>query len=202
MNRLFERLLEQPYVYYVWQAPFARSKFAPVDRALQHRPARRVLDVGCGPGTNASRFDGADYVGVDINEEYLQMARARWRGLFVRADIATADLTSLGRFDTVIVNSFLHPLPDPAVTRVLSAIRRVLTADGRVHVLELVRPDRWSLAAIMARLDRGKYARSVAEWHGLLAPHFEAEVTEPYVLGSGIWSMLYVQGKARSCDSP
>src|SRR5678816_624774 len=63
-----ERLLEHPWVYAAWQTPFVAQKFAPVERALRHEEIRRVLDVGCGPGTNAARFRGFDYVGVDIND--------------------------------------------------------------------------------------------------------------------------------------
>ena len=71
-----ERLMEHPAVYAAWQAPFAAQKFAPVERALRAHDVRRVLDVGCGTGTNADRFKDADYVGVDINERYLEVARS------------------------------------------------------------------------------------------------------------------------------
>jgi SAM-dependent methyltransferase len=80
MNRFIERILEHPAVYAAWQAPFASQKFAPVERHLAHHDVRRILDVGCGPGTNAPRFAGADYVGVDINERYLVIAREKFRG--------------------------------------------------------------------------------------------------------------------------
>src|SRR5262249_30274864 len=106
VTRFIERLLEHPAVYAAWQAPFASQKFKPVERHIRHRDVRRVLDVGCGPGTNSARFAAADYVGVDINDRYLAIARARCSGRFVQADLQNADLSSLGTFDTVLVNSF------------------------------------------------------------------------------------------------
>jgi SAM-dependent methyltransferase len=201
MNRLIERFLEHPAVYAVWQAPFVSQKFAPVERHLAHRDIRRILDVGCGPGTNAPRFAGADYVGVDINERYLAIARAKYRGQFIQADLRTAELSSLGTFDTILVNSVLHHLPDDAVTRILVQLHNRLGPDGRVHILELVLPDRRSLARMMARLDRGRYARRLAAWRELFDARFEPVSVEPYEFAGSLWAMVYYEGKARWCVS-
>jgi SAM-dependent methyltransferase len=194
---VLERLLEQPWVYGAWQAPFAARKFRPVERELARLPVRRVLDVGCGPGTNAHHFAHADYVGVDINGRYLGRARARHAGRFIQADLSTADLSSLGTFDTVLVNSFLHHLPDVMVDQLLGRVAERLNASGRIHVLELVLPQRWSLAKVMARCDRGRYARPLACWNEIFSAHFTPVIFEPYVLGPGLWSMVYFQGGRR-----
>jgi SAM-dependent methyltransferase len=195
------RLLEHPAIYSAWQTPFAAEKFAPVERRLRGRRIRRVLDVGCGPGTNAGRFAGVDYVGVDINEAYLARARAKYPGRFVCADLQTADLSALGTFDTILVNSFLHHLPDPAVRQILVQLQALTDPAGLVHILELVLPERRSMATVMARLDRGRYARRLVAWRKLFDEHFEAVVEEPYLLGRGLWAMVYVQGRPRRCVS-
>jgi SAM-dependent methyltransferase len=195
------RLLEHPLIYAAWQAPFVAQKFAPVERALRHAEIRTVLDVGCGPGTNAARFNGVDYVGVDINERYLAIARSRYPGRFIQVDLASADLPALGRFDTILVNSFLHHLPDAAVERTLAQLQTLLDPGGRVHILELVLPERRSLARMMARLDRGKYARSLSSWHAIFDRFFEPLVEEPYGFGGGLWAMIYFQGRRKPCGS-
>ena len=199
--RFIEWILEHPTVYAAWQAPFVSQKFAPVERHLRHQDIQRILDVGCGPGTNAPLFAGADYVGVDINERYLAIARAKYRGRFIQADLQTADLSSLGTFDTILINSFLHHLPDEAVRRILRQLQNLLDPDGVVHVLELVLPERRSLARMMANLDRGRYARGLAAWRDLFDAHFEPLSVEPYEFAGGLWAMVYFQGKARSCVS-
>ena len=189
--------MEHPAIYALWQAPFAAQKFAPVERRLRDLPVRRVLDVGCGTGTNARRFEHAEYVGLDINERYLQMARARYAGKFVQADLTEADLSSLGTSDTILVNSFLHHVSDDDVRRILSRLTPLLAPDGRVHVLELVLPPRMSRARVMAKLDRGRFARSIESWTGLFSAVFEPVVTEPYTFGGGLWAMIYLQGRVR-----
>src|SRR6516164_2953035 len=141
MRRLVDCMLESPVVDATLQTPFVSSKFAPVERALADCNVRRVLDVGCGPGTNALRVSAAEYVGVDINDRYLQNARSKYGGRFVQADLTVSDLASFGAFDTILVNSFLHHLPDDAVRRVLRQLQQLVDTDGRVHVLELVLPE-------------------------------------------------------------
>lgn len=197
IRKAVDRLLEMPAVYAAWQAPFAAQKFAPVERALRDRPARRVLDVGCGPGTNAARFTHADYVGVDINEEYLEIARAKFTGTFIAADLESVEAEALGQFDTILVNSVLHHLSDATVHRLLAQLTRRLGPEGRVHVLELVLPSRPTVARLMARLDRGKFPRPLADWQSLLATHFAPLAVEPYRLGPGLWDMVYFQGAAK-----
>lgn len=193
-----ERLLEHPAVYSAWQAPFAAQKFAPVEKWLRGHTVRRVLDVGCGAGTNAQHFSGVDYVGVDVNERYLQAARARFRGQFVQADLTSADLSSLGTFDMILANSFLHHVNDADVERILAQLVRRLAPDGSIHILDLVLPARKSLAWMMARLDRGEYARPVERWRALFGAAFDPIVFEPYFFGGGLWSMVYFQGRAKS----
>ena len=194
-----DRLLEHPAVYAAWQAPFAAQKFAPVERALRDHQIRRVLDVGCGTGTNAGRFQGIEYVGLDINEKYLAVARSNYGGRFIDADLTTADLSSLGVFDTILVNSFLHHVSDDEVVRILGQLTSRLAPGGRVHILELVLPERKSPAWMMARLDRGKFARSLLRWRELFVAAFEPVVVEPYMYGGGLWSMIYFQGRVKTC---
>lgn len=193
-----ERLLEHPSVYSAWQAPFAAKKFAPVERWLRHHPVRRVLDVGCGAGTNAQHFTAADYVGIDVNERYLESARARFRGQFVQADLTSADLSSLGTFDMILANSFLHHVNDADTERILAQLAPRLAADGTIHILDLVLPPRTSLARMMARLDRGAYARPVEHWRALFTAAFEPLGFEPYFFGGRLWSMVYFQGRRKS----
>jgi hypothetical protein len=116
-------------------------------------------------------------------------------------DLASADLPALGRFDTILVNSFLHHLPDAAVERTLAQLQTLLDPAGKVHILELVLPERRSLARMMARLDRGKYPRSLSSWHAIFGRFFEPLVEEPYGFGGGLWAMIYFQGRRKPCGS-
>ena len=116
-----------------------------------------------------------------------------------------ADVTArpeLGaRFDCVLVNSFLHHVNDADARNILDHLAPLVASDGYVHILELVLPDRWSPARLLARLDRGRYARPLHAWRGLLTSRFEPAAFEAYGLGTmgvTLWQMVYFKGRPRS----
>ena len=194
-----ERILEHPAVYAALQAPFIEEKFAVIQRHLQHQRIRRILDVGCGPGINAPLFGDVEYVGIDVNERYLEVARQRYRGRFIQADVRTADLAGLGTFDTVLVNSLLHHLPDKGVRAILRQLRALLEPTGTIHMLELMWPDRGSVVGLVgAAIDRGRYARRIDAWRQLFEEHFETLSLEPHAFKAGLWAQLYFRGNPRS----
>src|SRR5438067_8212060 len=200
MNRFAERLLEQPWVYKTWQGPFADQKFAPVLAHNDLRQARRVLDVGCGTGTNAKYFAETKYLGIDINPEYIDDARRNCQGEFVTADVRTYSPPGDLLFDFVLVNSFLHHLNSTDVEGVLRQLRKVLAVDGHAHILELVLPQDLSIPRLLARCDRGRFPRPESEWEMIFSQVFEPVVFETYPLtgaGLSLWSMVYFKGRAR-----
>jgi trans-aconitate methyltransferase len=198
---LAENLLERTFVYKLWQAPFAEQKFAPVLAHNDLGRVRRVLDVACGPGTNTHHFTGADYLGVDVNVRYIQSARQRHGRNFLVADVRTFKTSPEERFDFILVNSFLHHLNTEDSVGILSHLQSLLTGNGHIHMLELVMPEERSVARLLARLDRGKFARPLAEWRALFDRMFETVVFEPYPLsgaGTTLWNMVYFKGKNRT----
>jgi SAM-dependent methyltransferase len=194
-------LLEHSAVYRAWQTPFADQKFAPV---LAHTPmarVRRVLDVACGPGTNTRFFANAEYLGIDFNERYIQDARQRYRRDFLVADVRNYTAAPEDRFDFILVNSFLHHLDNKDALAILSHLRSLLTEDGHIHMLELVLPEKPSIARLLARWDRGKFARPAEEWQRMFEGLFEPVVYEQYPLtgmGVTLWNMVYCKGRSRA----
>ena len=191
---------EYTLIYRLWQAPFAERKLEPVFRHNDRATIRRVLDVGCGPGTNARHFLEQDYLGVDINPGYIRDAERRFGPRFRVADVTTMQLTPGDGWDCILVNSLLHHLPDDAVDRLLGHLATLLTDDGAVHILDLVLPDKASVARLLARLDRGDYPRSLERWRELFSRHLALDIFEPYPLGVGgltLWSMVYGRGRPR-----
>lgn len=193
-------VLEHTLVYRLWQAPFAERKFAPIVAHNDVSRIRRVLDVGCGPGTNTHHFGHADYVGIDINPRYTDAARRRTGRQFIAADATTYVVDPSERFDFIFLNSFLHHVDTPSVHRILSHLATLLTDDGAIHILDLIRPERPSVALTLARLDRGDFPRPLAEWRTLFEASYVPVVFEPYALtglGVTLWQMIYFKGHRR-----
>lgn len=198
---VMESILERAAVYRAWQAPFAEQKFAPILKKNDLRAVRRVLDVACGPGTNSRHFTHVDYLGIDINEDYVKNARQKYGRDFMAVDARQLDDVGGERFDFILVNSFLHHLNDRDVMEVLSSLESRLSQDGHIHILELVLPENRSIARLLAHWDRGNFARPLQEWQTLLSRIFKQVLFEPYCIsakGAVLWNMVYFKGSART----
>lgn len=196
------RLLENTLVYRVWQAPFADQKLRPFFRHNDVPSLRGVLDVGCGPGTNTHHFLHTRYLGLDINPAYIAYAAQRYGKDFQVADITTFTAPPGQAFDCILLNSFLHHISDADVERLLAHLSTLLTADGHVHILDLVLPPNACVARFLARRDRGEFPRPLEQWRAMFNRHFEEVVFEPYplrLLGTPpvLWNMIYFKGKTR-----
>ena len=101
-------------------------------------------------------------------------------------------------FDFILVNSFFHHVGDEDTDRILAHLATLLTPEGRIHVLDLVLPDHASPARLLAKLDRGDYARPLERWRTLFGMRFDVEIFEPYDLGAAgvaLWKMVYFRGR-------
>lgn len=116
---------------------------------------QRVLEIGCGTGNVAilakQHCPGAEVVGLDPDTRALTRARAKASraGLAVRFDEGYSDALPYAdaSFDVVLSSFMWHHLPAGVQQASLSELRRVLSADGSVHILDFARPSRRSARA-------------------------------------------------------
>jgi SAM-dependent methyltransferase len=200
-SRAVAGVMERVTAYRLWQAPFAEKKLAPLRRHNDLSSIGRVLDVGCGPGTNARHFASADYLGVDINPAYVEYARRIYGNRFEVADVTQDAALGASRFDFILMNSLLHHLETQDVRRLLSRLNSLLADGGHVHILDLVLPETSGLPRTLARWDRGDHPRPLEEWRALFTEGFQPVLFEPYPLrafGVTLWSMVYFKGRRRA----
>ena len=201
MNGALTAFLERPTVYRLWQGPFVGTKLRLVKKHAGHVPSRRVLDVGCGPGTNAAEYREVDYLGLDINPDYIRYANRRHGDRFRVADVRTDPVPGDDEFDLILVNSLLHHLDDASVDAVLAKLATRLADGGHVHIVDLVLPERPWMARRLALWDRGDFPRPLDSWRALFSRHYEPEVFEPFAVprrGPGLWTMVYFKGGPRT----
>ena len=122
-------ILDLSWVYLAWQAPFVEQKLVPFRRRHPAAPFRRILDIGCGPGTNTRAFLQTDpnYLGVDLNAGYIASAKRRFGdALFMVGDASQLDIPSGEHFDCIFINSMLHHMDDEQVRSLLRSTRKAL----------------------------------------------------------------------------
>ena len=99
----------------------------------------RVLEIGCGLGTDGVRFAkaGADYTGVDLTDAAIELARKRFELSGLRGELRVSDAENLDfadeSFDLVYSHGVLHHTPD--IAHAVSEIHRVLKPGGRAIVM-------------------------------------------------------------------
>lgn len=108
---------------------------------------RRVLDLGCGPGTQlvqvASFNPDIEFVGVDLADRMLANARdyaaqqevrnIRWE----KSDICAMTAFESASFDAVISTMTLHHLPSlPYLERCFTEVSRLLKPGGRFYLAD------------------------------------------------------------------
>jgi SAM-dependent methyltransferase len=130
-TRRFYELVEAHRYTSEWHIPIAAD--FPSARGL------KVLEIGCGLGTDGAQFAeaDADYTGVDLTDAAVELARKRFELFDLRGKFQTADAENLDfqneSFDLVYSHGVLHHTPDTAKS--IREIHRVLRPGGRAIVM-------------------------------------------------------------------
>lgn len=111
----------------------------PVAAGFAESKGLRVLEIGCGLGTDAAQFAraGAIYTGVDLTDAAIELARRRFQIENLPGEFCTADAERLdfadNTFDLVYSHGVLHHTPDTAGA--IREVHRVLKPGGRAMVM-------------------------------------------------------------------
>lgn len=130
-TRAFYELTEEHRYAKEWHIPLAAG--------FEKTRGARVLEIGCGLGTDGAQFAkaGAIYTGVDLTSAAVELARKRFELFNLPGDFRTADAEKLDfpdeSFDLVYSHGVLHHTPDTAAA--VKEIHRVLRVGGRAIVM-------------------------------------------------------------------
>ena len=160
------------------------------------KSARRVIDLGCGPGNSTElllqRFPQAQVIGVDSSPDMLRQARER----LPNSEFAQADLASWSppeRTDLLFGNAVFQWVPDhPAV------LRRLLGALPAGGVLAVQMPDNTeepALALMREVAASGPWAAplalAAAARDDLPTPVAYYDLLKPHCAQLDIWHTVY-----------
>ncbi|MGA9995584.1 MAG: class I SAM-dependent methyltransferase [Pyrinomonadaceae bacterium] len=143
---------------------------------------KRVLEVGCGLGTDLLQFarGGAEVYGIDLTQKGARLARKRLALYGQKGNTLVGDSENLpfpdNYFDLVYSWGVIHHTPD--TEKAAREIMRVCKPGGRVQVMIYHRRSLLALQSwIVYGLLRGAPQRSASE---IIAHHVESPGTKSY----------------------
>lgn len=182
-----------------------RARIECVERYIRPQASDRVLDCGCGPGDSLDFLPSVEYVGIDIDEEYIAAARSRYggRATFRLGPVGPETIHEEDHYDLVLAWGLLHHLDDDQVSEFLRLAYRCLKPTGRLVTMDGCYSDDQSRAArYLLDLDWGSHVRSLEAWLELVRPAFPAvEAHLRHDLLRIPWTHLIMECPASSGDS-
>lgn len=120
---------------------------------------KRVLEIGCGIGTDAVSFAraGADYTAVELSEKSMELAQQRFDVFGLKGRFFCANAEQLSRlvepasFDLVYSFGVIHHTPDQRA--VVEEARKVIRPDGELRIM-LYAQNSWKAMMIEVGLDQ------------------------------------------------
>jgi ubiquinone/menaquinone biosynthesis C-methylase UbiE len=154
----FDRIEDYRYRVY---APWMRDAIG-----FDLYPGKRLLEVGCGTGTDLLQFarGGSSVVGIDLTPRSIEITRQRFRVYDLTGEFAIGDAEDLAfpdnSFDVVYSFGVIHHTPN--TQRAVSEIYRVLRPGGRAIVMLYNRAslNYWGSIILKHGLIRGELFRS------------------------------------------
>jgi SAM-dependent methyltransferase len=135
-----------------------------------------VIDIGCGTGAVAATVPNCQYLGIDLNANYI--ARARRRHLpnaeFVVADCVSETMRlEPARFDHAVIFGVMHHLDPERCKQLLRECARILKPQGRLHGVEPTWAEgQTPLEKFVMRHDRGDNILHDTQWTAMLQDAF------------------------------
>jgi SAM-dependent methyltransferase len=154
--------------------PSARNQF--INTYVRPKAQDKILDIGCGTGKILDYLPQCHYVGIDIEQKYIEHAKSQYgnRGIFLCNRLDKFDYKELNDFDIVIASGLLHHLDDQQAESAIKLARYALKPKGRLVTLDGCYLKYQSpVARFLLSLDRGRHVRTVDSYNAIIQGFFD-----------------------------
>jgi ubiquinone/menaquinone biosynthesis C-methylase UbiE len=149
IRRRYNRLA---FFYDFLETPMEHLRFAAWRKRLQTAiKGERALEIGVGTGKNFAYYPGDVHItAIDFSPQMLAKAQSKAKKLNLPVDLQEMDVQQLAfpdqSFDTVFATFVFCSVPDPVTG--LQELKRVCKPDGKLLLLEHMRPGNFALGFI------------------------------------------------------
>lgn len=183
------KALELPsfYNFFQWAVRADKSRRKFVQEHIAPLGKTRVLEVGCGTGTNCGWMPTeVEFVGCDLNKAYIEYAQKRYgnRAEFYATPVGQLASLQLKPFKVIIALALLHHLNDAEVLTLCDEVKPLLEPGGMLMTGDpCFLREQGRLERFVTSCDRGKHLRYPEQYRDLLAQRFP--VVEEVFVGRG-----------------
>ena len=123
----------------------------------------KVLDFGCGTGSNSKLFHSEDYIGSEVDMSRVEISKEKYPGYkFEKIPIISSPKNMLpwkdNSFDMIFVSLCLHHINSKSCKLIFKEFRRVLKSGGKILGIEPALIDgKYFSNILMNILDAGDY---------------------------------------------
>jgi SAM-dependent methyltransferase len=172
------RWLKVPFLYNAFQRAVAGNSLRRkiLQNHVRAKAGDKVIDIGCGPAQTLQCLPGVQYIGFDINPDYIAFARRTYgnKGTFVVGD--TRSLRGDSRFrdaDIVMAIGVLHHLDDEDAADCIQFAHDALKSGGRFITHDACWiPNQGAFSRYIMSKDRGRNIRTEQQYRQLAAKLF------------------------------
>ena len=178
MIELIRPILDRPFFYELHNTLIGAKHRSRILVRDYIRPSRadHILDIGCGPGNMVPFLPECRYLGVDMNEDYIERARARFgdRAEFSCRRVSEHTVHEMGAFDIVLALGLLHHLDDSEADDLFRLGFAALKPGGRMITMDgCYLPGQSSIERYLLDSDRGRFVRTELEYLQLAQHRFD-----------------------------
>ncbi|MEM9678795.1 MAG: class I SAM-dependent methyltransferase, partial [Bacteroidota bacterium] len=180
--------LKNPMLYWTYQGLVgghkARRWF--IEKDVKPQANQKLLDIGCGPGNIIKYLPKVEYLGVDVDEKYIEAAKRRYgdKGDFICTKIEDFDVPDPGTFDIVFASGILHHLDDGQAKAFFEVASKALKPRGRLVTIDGCFIERQHpISKFLLNSDRGEHIRTMPAYEALAKTSFntiESELKHNY----------------------
>ena len=140
-----------------------------------YQQGQKVLDFGCGIGSNSKLFHPDDYIGVELDKSRVLSAKIKYPDTrFEKIPFISTEKDKIPfqdhSFDIVFISLCLHHIDSKTCKLLFKEFSRVLNENGRIIGIEpCILPEKYFSNVFMNIIDAGDYILPIEEFKNLYA---------------------------------
>jgi SAM-dependent methyltransferase len=171
--------LKVPFLYNAFQAAVGATALRRrlLEKHVRAKPGDKVIDIGCGSAPTLQWLPEVEYIGLDINPDYVAFARRKYgsRGTFIVGNPESVRGDSRCKAaDIVMAIGVLHHLDDEEAEQCIRFAYDALKTEGRFICHEACwTPNQGAISKYIMSTDRGRNIRTEQQYRQLAAKAFK-----------------------------